>query len=126
MTYKLLVAAALSLGLATATAMAQTSPTQPDAGASPSAAPLPMGWDGAIGDAFFANPGLGTLRSQEEVTTNWQTLTAEQQAQVRTHCDTVDTAGAATPDSQVTTGSTTADATHTASIKQVCDWVDAM
>lgn len=126
MTYKFLVAAALSLGLGTAIAAAQTGATLPSAGASAPASQLPMGWDGAIGDAFFADRELGTLRSQQEVTANWQALTAEQQAQVRTDCDTVDKAGAATPDDKMTTGSTTPDAAHAASMKQVCDWVDAM
>lgn len=138
MTYKLLVAATLSLGLATATAMAQTGTTQPEAGAA-AGSQLPMGWDGAIGDAFFADSELGTLRSQEEVTANWENLTEEQQAQVRSHCDTMDTAAAGTQnapsgdttagaqtDAEVTTGSTTPDAMHTASIEQVCNWVDAM
>lgn len=149
MTYKLLVAATLSLGLGTAVAMAQTETTQPEAGAASGAtaeSQLPSGWDGAIGDAFFADQEMGTLRSQEEVSTNWQALTEEQQAQVRSHCDTMDTAaatpapagdatqapadgdttaGAETQDN-VTTGSTTPDAMHTASIEQVCDWVDAM
>lgn len=143
MTYKLLVAAALSLGLGTAVAMAQTDTIEPEAGAAPDAtagSQLPMGWDGAIGDAFFADPELGTLRSQEEVSANWETLTDEQQAQVRAHCDTVDTAaadtmeapaddttaGADVMDDDVTTGSTSPDTTHTASIEQVCGWVDTM
>ena len=138
MTYKLLVAATLSLGLGTAIAMAQTGTSQPDSGGAPApavGAQLPMGWDGAIGEAFFADHELGTLRSQEEVSANWQTLTGEQQAQVRAHCDTIDTAATGTQDdttagtqadNDMTTGSTTPDAMHTASIEQVCNWVDAM
>lgn len=151
MTYKLLVAATLSLGLGTAVAMAQTDNAQPEAGATSDSAAstqLPSGWDGAIGDAFFSDTQQGTLRSQDEITANWETLTDEQQAQVRADCDTIDTAAAGTMDApagdnaagsssdstasadsmddQVTTGSTTGDAMHTASIKQVCDMVDAM
>lgn len=144
MTYKLLVAATLSLGLGTAVAMAQTeSGTDvPVTGASPGSAAdshLPMGWDGAIGDAFFSDPQEGTLRSPEEIQVNWDTLTEEQQAQVRSHCETVDTAAADTmpapgdtaagaeTDDEVTTGSTTPDETlHTASIEQVCDLVGTM
>lgn len=144
MTYKLLVAATLSLGLGTAIAMAQTDPgaDAPLTGASPGSAAeshLPPGWDGAIGDAFFSDPLEGTLRSPEEIQANWDTLSDEQQAQVRSHCDTADTAAADTmpapgdtaagaeTDDQVTTGSTTPDESlHTASIEQVCDWVGTM
>lgn len=124
MTYKLLVAAALSLGLGTGIAMAQDV-TQPQPNAASPDAQLPMGWEGPIGDAFFADPQLGTLRSQEEVRTNWGALTDEQQAQVRSYCDTVDTAAAGT-DEDVTTGSTTPDTAHMASVVQVCDWVGQM
>lgn len=137
MTYKLLVAAALSLGLGTAIAVAQTDTIEPEAGAVPDAAvgsELPAGWDGAIGDAFFADPELGTLRSEEEVRANWEALSEEQQAQVRSHCDTFDTAAADTLDDPAgaevdegTTASTTPDgAAHTASVEQVCGWIDTM
>lgn len=150
MTYKLIAAATFSLGLCTAIAMAQTDTTMPDTGAAPDTAAgsqLPSGWDGAIGDAFFADSELGTLRSEDEVRANWETLTDEQQAQVRSHCATVDMAAADTTndaaggttgdttagdtttgaDDDVTTSSTSPEgAMHTASIEQVCGWVDAM
>lgn len=124
MTPKLLVAAALSLGLGTGIALAQDDLTQPDT-SPPTGATLPMGWEGPIGDAFFSDPATGTLRTEEEVRANWQGLTDEQQAEVRAHCATVDTA-AAEPDDDMTTGSVTDDATQTAAIEQACEWVDAM
>lgn len=137
--HKLLLAASLSLGLATA-AVAQTS-TDPAIGG---AGNLPMGWDGAIGDAFYSDTQAGTLRSEDEARANWDTLSSEQQAQVRSHCVSVDTAGATTlPDtgSDVTgsTGATGdqppagtdlpgagagAGADYTASIQQVCRWIE--
>ena len=156
MTYRLLVAATLSLGLGTAVALAQTSQT---------AANLPSDWDPAIADAFFSDTEMGTLRTETEVQTNWADLTTEQQAQVRAHCATVDTAGSALPpagsdttagastdtttgmsggttgsdttagastdtttstDSDITTGSTTIGPIHAAGLEQVCDWIDAM
>lgn len=144
MTYKLFVAAALSLGLGTAVAMAQTDTVQPEPGAASDSAvstQLPAGWDGAIGDAFFSNPEHSTLRSKTEASANWETLTDEQRAQVRAYCDTIDTAaagatdapsgdaaaGADAMDDQVTTGSTAADnATNVAAIEQVCDMVATM
>lgn len=132
MTPKLLIAAALSLGLGTGLAMAQSDVTQPDASPAPGAqSTLPMGWEGPIGDAFFADPATGTLHTQDEVRANWQGLTEEQQAEVRTYCATVDTAAATPPDQmtddQMTTGSVTpADQTQVAAMQQACQWVDAM
>ena len=126
MTPKFLIAAALSLGLGTGFAMAQNDVIQPDASPAPgSETTLPMGWEGPIGDAFFSDPATGTLRTEEEVRANWQGLTDEQQAEVRAHCATIDTA-AAEPDDDMTTGSVTDDATQTAAIEQACEWVDAM
>lgn len=141
MTYhKLLLAASLSLGLATA-AVAQTG-TDTAVGGSGN---LPMGWDGAIGDAFYSDTQTGTLRSEAEARANWDSLSSEQQAQVRSHCVSVDTAGGAGTmpgnDSDVTgsTGSTGsagsqssssdtslpgAGADYTASIQQVCSWIE--
>lgn len=144
MTYKLLAAAAFSLALGTA-AIAQTGGTAaPGGGVSGPAdvnSAMPSGWDDTIGDAFFSDRELGTLRSQEEISANWNNLSEEQQAQVRSHCDTMDTAanttdapagggaasGGAAEGDDVNTGSTTADsAVHMASIQQVCDWIDTM
>lgn len=115
MTYKLLVAATFALGLGTAIAVAQTDTVQPEAGAAPDVTTdthLPSGWDGAIGDAFFSDAELGTLRSQEEVQANWETLTDEQQAQVRSHCDTIDTAATDTLEAPAA-GDTTTGAAET-------------
>ncbi len=128
MTPKLLIAAALSLGLGTGFAMAQNDVIQPDASPAPgSETTLPMGWEGPIGDAFFADPATGTLRTEDEVRANWQGLTEEQQAEVRAYCATVDTAAAAPPDDQMTTGSITpGDAAQVAAVEQACEWVDAM
>lgn len=150
MSCKFLIAASLSLGLATG-AVAQTSTqTAPQTGTDPAAAGtstststssgLPMGWDGAIGDAFFSDPQTGTLRPETEVRSNWDTLTSDQQARVRSHCASVDTASSATTTpgagSDVTgsTGSAggqppagtalpTAKSDHTASIQQACGWI---
>ncbi|MCO5147249.1 MAG: hypothetical protein M9895_13865 [Aquamicrobium sp.] len=132
MTPKFLIAAALSLGLGTGIAMAQNDMLQPDAApGSDAETTLPMGWEGPIGDAFFADPATGTLRTEDEVRANWQGLTEEQQAEVRTYCATVDTAAATPPDQmtddQMTTGSITPDeANQVAAIQQACGWVDAM
>lgn len=125
MTYKLLTAAAFSLALGTA-AFAQAT-LAPDAEATPDAG-MPMEWEGPVGEAFFSDPAVGTLRSEEEVRANWENLTADQQAQVREHCETVDVAAAenlesppAAEDEQLTTGSI-----HTASIGQLCGWLNTM
>ncbi|QGZ34616.1 hypothetical protein [Stappia indica] len=142
MSCKFLIAASLSLGLATG-AVAQTAPqtgTDPAAAGTSTSSGLPMGWDGAIGDAFFSDPQTGTLRPETEVRSNWDTLTSDQQARVRSHCASVDTASSATTTpgagSDVTgsTGSAggqapagtalpTAKSDHTASIQQACGWI---
>lgn len=121
MTSKILIAAALSLGLGTAVAMAQNDQLEPDAGAAPGAeTTLPAGE--AAGEAFFTDPATGALRTEEDVRANWQTLSEEQQAEVRVFCDTVDMA--ATPDDDMTTGSVTTD--EVASIEQSCGWIEGM
>lgn len=138
--HKLLLAASLSLGLATAAA-AQTS-SDPALGG-PNG--LPVGWDGAIGEAFFSDTQSGTLRSEAEARANWDTLSSEQQAQVRAHCVSVDTAGGAGTmpgTGSDVTGSTGAagdqppagtslpsagagaGADYTASVQQVCRWIE--
>lgn len=147
MSCKFLIAASLSLGLATG-AVAQTAPqtgTDPAAASTSTSTSsgLPMGWDGAIGDAFFSDTQIGTLRSESEVRANWDALTSEQQAQVRSHCASIDTASNVTTtpgaNSDVTgstgaTGSTsgqgasgtslpTPKSDHTASIQQACGWI---
>lgn len=125
---KLLIASALTLGFGAATAIAQTAPTQPETGAAaPSAeAGMPMGWEGPIGDAFFSDPAAGTLRGEAEIRANWEGLSDEQKAEVRSHCVTVDTAGTQTDDS-VTTGSVTPDGdTHMAAVQQVCGMVGSL
>lgn len=90
MTYKLIAALALSLGLGTA-AIAQTNPEGSTLPAGQGNAPTVPSWDASISDAFFVNVTEGTLRSEEEIRTNWGGLSAEQQAQVRADCDTMTT-----------------------------------
>lgn len=107
MTYKLFLAATLSLGLGTGIALAQSDTTTTDStlGAAPDAtagSDLPTGWEGAIGDAFFSDADAGILRSEDEVRANFNTLTETQKAEVRDHCELYDTAAV---DVDTTTGS---------------------
>lgn len=143
MTYKLLAAvAALSFGLSSAVAMAQTDPAQTDpaqtdpAQADPAQSgnaddtavtrgQLPAGWAGPIADAFFANEQLSVLRARNDIQTNWEMLSDEQQAQVRADCATVDTAANQTDD-DMTTSSTTPDNAVTAAVERVCEMVGGM
>lgn len=119
MSYRIVAALALSLGLSTA-AFAQTSGTDTTtgsggetSGAATSTMTLPSGWEGAIGDAFFSDSAAGTLRSEEEIRSNWGSLSADQQAQVRTECES--RMAAAGTDTQVQTGSTTTGSATTGS-----------
>lgn len=140
MSYKLLLAVALSLGMGSGLALAQSDTSGATLGATADVttdAQLPTGWEGPIGDAFFSDTDAGTLRSEDEVRANFDALTVEQQAQVRSHCETYDTASAETgasmsatteteTDDTLTTGSTTDGSMMlTASIEQICGWIDS-
>lgn len=65
---RLLVAAALAAGVSGA-AFAQD-----------------LSWGQNVNDAFV-DPATGTLRSGDEIQANWQTLSQEEQAQVRADCE---------------------------------------
>lgn len=96
---RLLVAAALAAGVSGA-ALAQD-----------------LSWDQNVNDAFV-NPATGTLRSGDEIHANWQTLSQEEQAQVRADCElttaSVDPNAADKPAEQET------------AMAQVCNLVDSM
>jgi hypothetical protein len=101
---------------------------------------IPAEWNGEIADALFADPGAGTLRSEDQVRENWTNLSAEQQAAVRDHCGTTDVArtDSGSDDPNLTTGSTASDETSgqaaktdrltvvRASIVRLCDWLKDM
>lgn len=87
MSYRIVAALALSLGLSTA-ALAQTSGTETTTGSANGEVMLPTGWEGEIADAFFSDPDAGTLKPEAEITANWGNLSAEQQASVRSECET--------------------------------------
>lgn len=70
-----LLALLAALGLAPG-ALAQS-------GAGPSAGP---NWAGPIGEAFFADEGMATLRPEAELSRNWDALPEEDKAQVRRDC----------------------------------------
>jgi hypothetical protein len=91
MTRTIIAALALSLGLGTA-ALAQSSTTTTtgaDTSASGSAAgsvTLPQAWEGDIASTFFSDPAAGTLKSDDEIKAGWAKLSSDQQAQVKTDC----------------------------------------
>lgn len=131
MTYCITAAIALTFALSGAAA-AQTgsmgvSGTGSDQGS------LPAGWDGALADAFFTDPGAGTLRPGNEVRDNWATLTPEQQAEVRSYCSTINpvgdgqaAAGASGQDEKAVGGSAegvNAETPNIAVMARLCDWV---
>ena len=93
---RLATATAVSI-LLSAGAFAQTS-TEATSGASSGAGmtTLPSAWDETITGAFFSEGENPTLVEEQEMTTNWEALSDEQQATVRSHCATVDTAAAGT------------------------------
>jgi len=112
MTRKIIAATVITLGMATA-ALAQTS-TQ--GGGSPA---YPEAWKGDIASALYADQH--TLRTQDEVKTNWAKLNADQQAQVKKDCSATAQA-AATKSGE---SSATANA-NPATMTELCGWIGAM
>lgn len=107
MTCRIIAALALTLGLGTA-AFAQSSTTGADtsaAGAATGSVTLPKAWEGDIASAFFTDPAAGTLKSDEEIKSAWANLSSDQQAQVKTDCQS-HMASAGTGSDSMKTGST--------------------
>ncbi|MBA3446435.1 MAG: hypothetical protein H0T56_02280, partial [Pseudaminobacter sp.] len=87
MMHKIITASALSLALSTA-ALAQSSTTTTTGTATDAAGAvgtmtmteadksLTQDWKGPIGQAFFTDDTMATLRSQEEIKTGWAALSA--------------------------------------------------
>ena len=112
---RMMTASAIALMLC-APAIAQTTTTGTENSSAMSSA-MPQGWNTELGNAFFSDPELGTLRTEEEINTNWASLSAEQQAQVTGYCDTMDTAsasggaGSTMPSGDAASGAATTDTT---------------
>jgi predicted Fe-S protein YdhL (DUF1289 family) len=126
MTYKLIVALALSLGLGTAALAQTTDNNQPDTSGgtllpgNTGNAPVRPAWDAAINDAFYVDAEAGTLRTEDEIRTNWGSLSADQQAMVRTDCDATTASVEAKP------GEASPDADARSSMIELCDMVGDM
>lgn len=92
---KIITAVALSLSFGAA-AVAQTS-LETETGYS---AGMPAGWEGDISEALFEDADSGVLHSEADVRDNFEGLSPDQQAMIRSHCALVDTAAhdAATDD----------------------------
>lgn len=153
---KLLLATALTLSLG-GTALAQSSSGSTTGGGAATGADatgtmggssfegIPSGWEGDINDAFFTDDM--TLRSQDEIASNWGNLSAEQQAQVKADCTSMqasmegDTemgdAGGSKPDETTTSATTSSPATggatggasasasdQMAAMQELCGWVE--
>lgn len=84
---RIIAAAAFSLSLGTA-AMAQTTDMETGYGAG-----MPAGWEGEISEALFEDAESGVLHSEADVRDNFEGLSPDQQAMIRSHCALVDTAG---------------------------------
>ena len=84
---RILTALAFSLSLGTAAVAQTTMDTDTDYGAG-----MPAGWDGEISEALFEDAELGVLHSEADVRDNFEGLSPDQQAMIRSHCALVDTA----------------------------------
>jgi predicted Fe-S protein YdhL (DUF1289 family) len=90
---RMMTATAVALMLC-APALAQTTTSDTANSSANMSSAMPQGWNDELGNAFFSDPELGTLRTEDEIGTNWASLSAEQKAQVTGYCDTMDTASA--------------------------------
>ncbi|MFN3549894.1 MAG: hypothetical protein ACK4U0_20600 [Mesorhizobium sp.] len=113
---RMMTATAVALMLC-APAFAQTATTDTANSSTSMSSAMPQGWNDELGNAFFSDSELGTLRTEEEISTNWASLSAEQQAQVTGYCDTMDTAsatgsaGSTMPSGDAASGAATTDTT---------------
>jgi len=81
---------------------------------------LPEKWSGPITDTFFTDSSGSTMRSDDEVTSRWGSLSADQQAQVRSDCRDMTTTGSV----DQTHPKTGADSERTGGTGSACDWVN--
>ena len=120
MTRNFLAVTAMALSLASTSALAQTTGAGTDGTAGMAGADqagMPAEWQGAIGDAFYSDAELGTLRDAEEMRSNWDGLSEDDQAVVRDYCADFDTAGDQTaPDAEA--GADTGAAADTATTQE--------
>jgi hypothetical protein len=77
---------------------------------------MPSTWAGEIGDAFYSDTAAMTLRSEDELKTNWGRMTPAQQTQVREDCKTWAASPKTGADSERTGGE---------GMNKLCDWVNA-
>lgn len=102
----LMTAGLLSLGLGTA-AFAQTSAAE---GFQP-----PGEWNATIAGAMFSDVTTGSVRSAEEITSNFMALSPEDQATVRETC------GKFSPAAAGATNAPMAEQTDNSSVREACD-----
>jgi len=145
MTYKLLAVAAITLSLGSTSALAQAATDTTGTAATGTAATgahdrMPMEWEGAVGDAFYEDTELGTLRGEDDMRANWEDLDDDDREAVRDYCerfammDEAETDAAAETETDTTgtadTGTAATGAadpladTHQASIRQICEMIE--
>lgn len=129
MTRTIVTALALSFALGTA-AFAQTgSATNPNPTGSAmqdQQGAFPKSWEGPIGDAFYSDTSVFTLRGQQEIAANWAKLTAEQQASVKSECQVVTQSESGTDNMKTSSTTQTDGGSNFAtapSTMELCGWV---
>lgn len=111
MTRTIIAALAISFGLGTA-ALAQSSTSTSTSGAATGSVTLPQAWQGDIASTFFTDPATGTLKSDADIKSGWSKLSADQQAQVKSDCQS-HMASAKTGTGTSSTDATTTSSTNT-------------
>jgi len=85
---------------------------------------IPETWQGGIGDTFFSDSS-GTMRSGDEVKSRWGKLSADQQAQVRSDCESV-TASTTSKGKTALDPKVGAESERTGGgMASACDWVNS-
>jgi hypothetical protein len=132
---RLIAALAFSLVVGTA-AFAQTNgggTTQSGSGAAgggpDSETGMPESWKGNIGNTFFSDSSGSTMRSESEWNSGWSSLSAEQQAQVRSDCEARQTTASTGMNGNNSKPQTFAggksDRTERSGMEAVCNWVSS-
>jgi hypothetical protein len=158
MTYKLLAVAAITLSLGSTSALAQTATETTGTAATGTAATgmqdrMPVEWEGAVGDAFYEDTELGTLRDEDDMRASWDDLGDDDREAVRDYCErfammdevgddaaagtgtattgtaatdtaTTGTTGTATTGTAATGAADPLADTHHASIQQICELIE--
>jgi len=80
---------------------------------------MPDTWRSGLGDTFFSDSSGSTMRSNDEVTSRWGKLSADQQTAARTDCEKMYPSKGETALKPKTGG----DSERTGGMASACQWI---